>query len=224
MPRLSRLNTTCKTITLRWAVTIELMSFSERFNNKTNKQENLRQRFAQLRQQVHQSMKVEEEVRLNENPIPTEEELYMGAFKEWLEPQVRSAISEMYRKGYATQSSGFHGTECDIQMIDGYFKIDPETKVTLQQIGVEVLRGADIGLPKNKLITILRFRVKEPSITKMKEKWDAVATLLPEKKLPRWLRPISDRAEEFRLEYAPEHPSLEETREKQFEYLAKNSE
>jgi hypothetical protein len=200
------------------------MSFSERFTGKTNQQEKLRQQFAQLRQRVHQSMKIEEEIRLKENPRPTEEELYMGAFEEWLEPQVRSAISEMYRKGYATQSSGFHGTECEIQMIDGYFTIDAETKTALQQMGVEVLRGADIGLPKNRLITILRFRAKEPSIAKMKCKWDAAAAVLPEKMLPPGLLPISDGAEEFRLEYAPEHPSLDEAREKQFEYLTKNSE
>jgi hypothetical protein len=54
-------------------------------------------------------MKIEEDARLKDNPTPTEEELYMGAFKEWLEPQVRDAIPEMYRKGYGTVSSGFHG-------------------------------------------------------------------------------------------------------------------
>ena len=48
----------------------------------------------------------------------------MGAFVEWLEPQVRSAILEMNRKGYATQSSGFHGTRCELQMVDGLFTIE----------------------------------------------------------------------------------------------------
>ena len=38
-------------------------------------------------------------MRLKENPRPTEEELYMAAFKEWLEPQVRAAASEMFKKG-----------------------------------------------------------------------------------------------------------------------------
>ena len=50
-------------------------------------------------------------LRLKENPASTEEELYMGVFTEWIEPQVRDAIIEMSRKGYATQSSGFHGTK-----------------------------------------------------------------------------------------------------------------
>jgi hypothetical protein len=84
--------------------TIGGMSFSERSENKSNKNENLRQQFATLRQRVHQSMQAEEKLRLKENPRPTEEELHMAAFKEWLEPQVRAAIAEMYKKGYAPLS------------------------------------------------------------------------------------------------------------------------
>jgi hypothetical protein len=52
-----------------------------------NAQKRLRRQFAQLREQTHRSMKIEEKVRLKENPTPTQEELYMGAFNEWLEPQ-----------------------------------------------------------------------------------------------------------------------------------------
>src|ERR1700726_299434 len=151
------------------------MSLSERFTGRTNQHEQLRQRFKELREQVHESMKAEEAVRLRENPKPTEEELYMGAFVEWLEPQVRTALVEMNRKGYATQSSGFHGTDCEVQAIDGLFTVDDDTKSVLSQMGVEVLRGADIGTPKNKLVTMLRFRAKDPSIDKIKERWDAVA-------------------------------------------------
>src|SRR6266568_4972599 len=124
---------------------MDVMPFSERFRGKSNQQERLHQQFAQLRQRVHQSMKNEEEERLKENPRPTEEELYMGAFEEWLEPQVRGAVRVMYRKGYATQSSGFHAEQPELQIIDGYFAVDEETKGVLQQMGVEVLRGVDIG-------------------------------------------------------------------------------
>ncbi len=194
---------------------------SERFAGKANSQEKVRQQFAQLRDRVHQSMKVEEEMRLRENPKPTEEEIYMGVFRESLEPQVRDAVSEMFRKGYATQSSGFHGTECEMQMIDGFFTIDKKTKSELQKMGVEVLRGADFGLPKNKLIRILRFRATNPSLDAIKDKWDAIAAALPEQSHPPEFRPISDRAEEFRLEYAPEHPSLDKARQKYFEYVRK---
>ena len=164
-------------------------------------------------------MKVEEETRLRENPRPTEEELYMGAFKEWLEPQVRAAIYEMYRKGYATQSSGFHGEDHNVQTADGYFTIDEATKAALQGIGVEVLRGADIGVPKNKHITMIRFRAADPSLDAIKDQWNAIAAALPNKSFPAGIRPICDRAEEFREQYAPEHPSLDEARETYFEYI-----
>jgi hypothetical protein len=194
------------------------MSLSERFTARTSQQEQLRQKFKQLRKQVHESMRAEEEVRLRENPKPSEEELYMGAFVEWFEPQVRPAIVEMNKKGYATQSSGFHGTDCEVQAIDGLFTVDDETKSVLSQMGVEVLRGADIGVPKNKLVTMLRFRAKDPSVDKMKEQWDAVAAVLPKKSFPQGVIPICDRAEIFREEYAPEHPSLEEERNRYFEY------
>jgi hypothetical protein len=193
------------------------MSSFERLGEKTN-QEKLRREFAELRQRVHQSMKAEEEVRLRENPKPTEGELYMGAFVEWLEPQVRAAVVEMNRKGYATESSGFHGTECEVQAIDGLFTIDEETKGVLKQMGVDVWRGADIGVPKNKLVTMLRFRAKDPSVDKIKDQWDAVVAALPKKSFPEGILPICDRAEIFREEYAPDHPSLEEARLRYYEY------
>jgi hypothetical protein len=164
-------------------------------------------------------MKAEEEIRLRENPEPTEEELYMAAFKEWLEPQVRAAAGVMYKKGYATTSSGFHGQKHDLQIIDGYFTIDDATKELLRQMGVEVLRGVDIGVPRNKLITMLRFRAENSSLNDIKTKWDAIAAALPEKSLPLGIRPICDRAEEFREQYAPEHPNLDEAREKYYDFL-----
>jgi hypothetical protein len=197
------------------------MSLSERLTGKPNQQEQLRQKFKQLRKRVHESMKAEEERRLRENPKPSEEELYMGAFVEWLEPQVRAAVVEMNRKGYATQSSGFHGTEPDLQTVDGYFSVDTETRRGLEPMSVEVLLGVDIGVPKNKLITMLRFRAKQPSIREIKGKWDAVASALPAKSLPQGIRPICPRAEQFRKQYAPEHPSLEEAEEAYLEHLQK---
>jgi hypothetical protein len=179
----------------------------------------LRRQFAQLREQTHRSMKDEEQARLKENPMPTEEELYMGAFKEWLEPQVRAAVLEMNRKGYATQSSGFHGTKCELQMVDGYFTIDEVTKRTLRRMRVEVLRGPDIGLPKNKLISIIRFRARNPSLDPIKDRWDAIAAALPEKSFPTGIRPISNGAEQFRREFAPEHPNLDKAHEGYFHCL-----
>lgn len=189
------------------------------FEDGQGQQENIRKQFGQLREEVHQMMETEEERRLAENPTPTEQELYMGVFQESLEPQVRAAVTEMFRKGYATQSSGFHGGEYEMQMIDGWFTIDAETKEKLSQIGVEVLRGADIGVPKNKIMTALRFRARRPSVEEMKARWDEVAAVLPEKTLPQGIRAISDRSEEFRQEFAPDYPSFEERRSAYLDYI-----
>jgi hypothetical protein len=86
-------------------------------------------------------------------------------------------------------------------------------------MGLEVLRGADIGLPKNKLITIIRFRAIAPSISRMADQWGAVVDALPKKLFPSGIRPICDRAEEFRKEYASSRPCLNEARKIYFEYL-----
>jgi hypothetical protein len=200
---------------------MDVMSIYEGLTNKGQQQENLRRQFRELRQSVHQSMQIEEDLRLKENPAPTEHEIYMGAFREWLEPQVRCAVEEMYKKGYATQSSGFHGERYELQTVDGNFMIDERTKTVLRKMGVEVLRGADIGLPKNELLTMIRFRAREPYLGKIKDQWDAVAAALPAKSFPPGVRPICDRAEEFREQYAAQHPSLEKTREIYIEYLKK---
>jgi hypothetical protein len=197
---------------------MDVMTAFEGLSNKTDYQERLRQ-FAELREATHRDMKIEEETRLKDNPTPTEEELYLGVFLESLEPQVRDAVRKMFEKGYATQSSGFHGEDCAIQMIDGYFNIDNETTDVLNAMGVEVLRGADIGLPENKSIRIIRFRARNPSLDEIKGQWDAIAAVLLEKELPKGIRPISDRAEEFREECAPSHPSLDPARTAYFEYL-----
>jgi hypothetical protein len=193
------------------------MWFFERETNRTA--ESIRRQFSKLRQSIHNSMLIEEETRMRENPMPSEDELFMGAFREWLEPQVRNAIEVMYKKGYATESSGFHAGMPELQIVDGYFTVDDKTKSILEQMGVEVLRGADIGVPRNKLITMLRFRAKDSALARLKDRWDEMATALPHKSFPPGIRPICARAEEFRQKYAPAHPSVEDAQAMYFEYL-----
>ena len=125
----------------------------------------------------------------------------------------------MYKKGYATQSSGFQGDSPEVQIVDGYFVIDPKTKTILQNMGVQVLRGADIGVPQNKLITMLRFRADRPSLAKLKQRWDEIAAALPGKSLPPGVRAICDRADEFREKFSPTIPSLEAARNAYLDYV-----
>ncbi len=163
-------------------------------------------RLAELREKIHAEMGKEIELRLEKNPKPTEEELRMAAFTEWIEPQVREAAREMYNKGYGTISSGFYGDNNEFQAVDGYFSVDEETKHKLDLMGVKVLNGSELGLPKNKIITQLRFYPQNADLAEMKRQWDLVADLLPKKE---GVNPICTRAEEFREQYAQDHASFE---------------
>ena len=174
------------------------------------------EKIAKLRETTHEGMKKEIQERLKNNPKPTEEELRAAAFKEWIEPQVRDAALEMNKKGYSTSSSGFYGWNNEFQAIDGYFSIDDETKKKVEALGAQVLGGAEMGLPMNKVIKQIRFYPKEADITSMKEKWDNIVAILPQREGP---PAICDRADDFREEYAPEHQSFEEERKQYFDSL-----
>ena len=176
----------------------------------------LQEQLTELRGTVHAAMNKEIEERLEREPRPSEEELRAAAFTEWLEPQVRGAVGEMYRKGYGTASSGFYGEQNDLQAIDGYFSVDDDTRKKIEALGAQILDGSGMGLPMNKLIRQIRFQPNNADLQKIKEKWDAIAAVLPQRDGP---PAICDRAEEFREEYAPEHPSLEEARQKYFDFL-----
>jgi len=133
--------------------------------------------FTELRQQSHTQIGKETAERVKNNPKPTDDEVTAGAFREMLEPQVRDAVFEMRKKGYATESSGFGGKTGEVQSIDGYFEIDPKTEESLRDVGVQVSRDEGFG-PK---YAFLRFSPDEPSLEKIKTKWDEVAKLLPDR-------------------------------------------
>ena len=62
-------------------------------NEQNFNQEQVRIRqFEQLRERIHKQLEEETAKRIAENPKPTEEEIYLGAFKEMIEPQVREAV------------------------------------------------------------------------------------------------------------------------------------
>lgn len=103
--------------------------------------------FQTLRKSTHEQMEEEVRLRLQRDPRPTEEEIFVGAFKEMIEPQVRDALFEFNKKGYPTESSGFGGETGTIQSMDGYFEIDPQTKANLEAMGVRVLKDRDFGWP-----------------------------------------------------------------------------
>ncbi len=155
--------------------------------------------FSELREQSHTQIERETAERIKSNPKPSEDEINAGAFPEMLEPQVRDAVFEMRKKGYATESSGFGGKTGEVQSIDGYFEIDEKTERALRDLGVQVGRDEGFG-PK---YAFLRFTPDEPSLEKIKAKWDEIAELLPDRGQQAELS-VSGHAEEFIKEYAPE--------------------
>lgn len=165
--------------------------------------------FQRLREQIHKQVEIETEKRIKENPKPTEEEIMVGAFREMIEPQVRDAVFEFYRKGYSTESSGFGGEFGETQSLDGYFEIDEKTKEKMEVLGIKVLKGRDLGLPwENEKYTYIQFKPNNPDADEIKKKWDAIAALLPQREEP--AQPsISGGSEDFRKQYAANHTDIE---------------
>ncbi len=79
------------------------------FYNLTTEKIELWRAFARLRRETNKKDRQDIEKRVKENPIATQEELSMGAYKESIEPQVRDAILNLRKKGYSTYLSGFNG-------------------------------------------------------------------------------------------------------------------
>ena len=88
--------------------TLEELEQVRDFHKLTFEQMKLFSQYAKLRKQTHEQMWEQVKERENQNPTPTQEELEMGCYIESIEPQVRAAVLNLRRKGYATYESGFH--------------------------------------------------------------------------------------------------------------------
>ena len=181
----------------------------EKPSNFSAEQKKLFEKLNQLREEAHAQIEKETEERKRDNPKPTEDEILAGVFREMIEPQVRDALFKMYKKGYSTESSGFGGENSDIQQIDGYFEIDEKTKKELNDAGAEVLKGKDIGLPGfGDNYTFIRFSPKEANTGGIKEMWDKIVSLLPQKAKPA-SPSISGASDDFRKQFAPDRVDIE---------------
>lgn len=165
--------------------------------------------FKALRKKILREIDIKATKRANTNPIPTREEIYIGAFKEELEPQVQKAVFEMYRKGYSTESSGFYGCEGEFQAVDGYFQIDDRTRERLYKIGVMICKGIHVGmLGLSKYWTQIRFYPNKADLKLIKKKWNKIAKTLPD--LGKFAPPsTSGGAQDFRQKYCPENQEVE---------------
>jgi hypothetical protein len=107
--------------------------------------------------------------RIANNPMPTDEEWNMGAYKEEIEPQVRDAVMVLRQKGYNTGSSGFWGHDHVDQVMDIATPIDDNSKARLAEHDIKVTE------------TGIRFTPENPSnLESVKKTWDLIADILPD--------------------------------------------
>lgn len=175
--------------------------------------------FSELRAQSHAQIERETAERVKNNPKPAEDEVTAGAFHEMIEPQVRDAVFEMRKKGYATESSGFGGKSGEVQQIDGNFEIDQKTAEMLRRNGISVVtQETDEAIPWKTSLRFSTDSVPGPlTIENLKEKWDGIVGLLPNLEKP--AEPsVSSGTEDFIKERAPERTDvlnrIKELREK----------
>lgn len=137
-------------------------------NGLTARQIDISIKLQKLRSQIHDQLKEDTKHRANNNPLPTSEELALGAYKEMLEPQVREAIFLMRKKGYDTVSSGF--SDFNFQTISFAENLIFEQKIIedLNKLGVKA-RGK-----------MLVFECDKDDLVLIKEKWDKIAEILPD--------------------------------------------
>ena len=98
----------------------------------------------------------------------------------------------MNKKGYSTDSSGFADNPCD-QMIEGDFQLEEKTIKALESFGVQVDTN-----PSG--YTRLQFSPLEADISKIKQKWNKIVSLLPSKNQIA-LTSMTKKARDFRLVY-----------------------
>lgn len=107
--------------------------------------------------------------RLTHNPVPTEEELNIGAYVEELEPQVRAAVVVLRNKGYNTGSSGFWGEGHIDQVMNIATPIDNNTRARLAEHDIRVTDGK------------IHFTPEQPSnLEAVKQTWDMIADIVPD--------------------------------------------
>lgn len=176
----------------------------ELLSHTPDQKENEYKEFQHLREKMHDIIKTKTKERIRKNPKPRKIEKYIGAFEEMIEPQVKDALFEFYRKGYITESSGFGGENGEIQSLDGYFEIDEKSKERIEKLGAKVLKGKDLDMPgQSEHYTYIQFYPEKPDINDIKKKWDAIAAILPDRK--KEIEPsISGGSEQFREKYSPD--------------------
>lgn len=149
--------------------------------------------FEILMHETHEQVAADLEKRLKTNPKPTQTELNLGVFIEMIEPQVRDAILEFYRKGYSTDTSGFKGRS-DLQWIEGDFSLPEKVRKDLEAESVWVNTN-------HSGYTTIQFQPTKADFDMIYKKWMRIASILPDRKTS--AQPtMTASAREFRKKHA----------------------
>lgn len=137
----------------------------------------LESRLLELRHKTHLQQEIELAKRIQKGLPATEEEIYLGAFSEEIEPQIRDAVFALVKKGYELSSSGFGGQrKPQEQHLIGFFTLDDSTVQALSSVGVEV-RQRENGARRS--MTELCFNTDTDNLQTITDRWNAVADILP---------------------------------------------
>jgi len=118
--------------------------------------------------------------RVQHTPFPTNEELALGTYLEFIEPQVRDAVLMLRAKGYRTISSGFGSLKHDEQAI--VFQRDELQACAFSSDELNRLteQGVECLILHEGAYDILSLVPKRPiDMVQWKTIWDRVASYLP---------------------------------------------
>jgi hypothetical protein len=130
--------------------------------------------YAKMRKEVVGYMGEKIHKRKSENSLATKDELMIGCYMEAIEPQVKEAVIEMNKKGYATEYSGFHNFNSQVIK----FKTEKKVNILLEQIEEKYKEiGIEIKVDQESIKIIFS---KKISLEEIKKIWDEIATFLPD--------------------------------------------
>lgn len=131
--------------------------------------------FAKLRQKTLDEMHPQIEARRKNHPIATKDELNMGAYQESIEPQVRPAVFDLRKKGYATYGSGFSGFDSqEIYFEKKYLK---NFQLPAQMVDESRNKGVIIEIKADRIKLIFK---KEFNQEEIKALWQEVQSYFPD--------------------------------------------
>ena len=147
--------------------------------------------YAKLRRNTIDDKNSEVAKRKEDRKEVTQEEIDMGCYIENIEPQVRSAVLNLHRKGYTTFESGFHGHKQKIG-----FKNEPLLNFQFPEKLAQQLKENGVSITV-KPGSISFQSERELELDEIEKIWNQIESALPDLEQPAQQNPIRH-AQSFR--------------------------